>query len=83
MLSPENQLLQDLKVALEDYPELKANALMQSFVDSLSRLENEVALMRIGYNDAVNQYNTRVQSFPDLVLAKWFGFTLKERLDFD
>ncbi len=37
-------------------------------------LENEVALMRSGYNDSVEYYNTRIGSFPDNLLARVFGF---------
>jgi len=83
LLVSEHQLVQNLKVAVEDYPDLKANRLMTKFVDTLIQLENEVSLMRSGYNDAVNEYNIRVQSFPDLMLAKVFKFKLMTRLSFD
>jgi len=83
LLVSEHQLVQNLKVAVEDYPDLKANRLVTQFVDTLMQLENEVALMRSGYNDAVNEYNTRVQSFPDLMLAKAFKFKVMTRLSLD
>ena len=82
-LLSEHQLVQDLHVKVEDSPDLKANDLVTQFTETLTKLENEVALMRVGYNDAVNEYNIRVQSFPDLVLAKTFGFVEMERLNFD
>jgi hypothetical protein len=83
LLVSEHQLVQSLRLAVEDYPDLKANLLMTQLVDRMTRLENEVALMRSGYNDAVNEYNTRVQSFPDLMLAKAFKFKLMTRLGFE
>jgi hypothetical protein len=83
LLASEHQLLHNLKVAVEDYPELKANDLVRQFFETLTQLENEVSLMRTGYNDAVNEYNTRVQSFPDLLLASAFDFKPMDRLSFD
>lgn len=81
-LHEEHQLIQCLRLTIEDHPELQADKLMHNFTDKLIKLENEVSLMRAGYNDAVNQYNTRVQSFPDLVLARSFGFKTLMRLSF-
>jgi LemA protein len=48
----------------------------------LEALETEVALIREGFNDAVTQYNERIQSFPDLLLAKLFKFKKMKRLSF-
>ena len=73
-LKSEQLLLSRLKLILEDYPELKANGLFQKLMDTLIALENEIALMRSGYNDAVEQYNARIQSFPDVLLARQFRF---------
>jgi LemA protein len=43
-------------------------------MDTLTQLENEVAFMRTGYNDSCTEYNARIQSFPDILLAKVFSF---------
>lgn len=75
----EQQLLNDIKLKVEAYPDLKANELLASLMTTLSNLENEIALMRNGFNDAVMHYNTRIQSFPDVLLAKGFKF---ERMAF-
>jgi hypothetical protein len=58
----------------EDYPELKADAAASRLTRQLIRLENELAFTRAGYNDAAEIYNTRIQSFPDIVFAKLFRF---------
>ena len=44
----------------------------------LVSLENEIALMREGYNHAVEVYNTRIHTMPDMIFAKMFGFTERD-----
>ncbi|MFW6151464.1 MAG: LemA family protein [Verrucomicrobiota bacterium] len=58
----------------ENYPDLKANRSAAYLMRALVLLENEISFMRNGYNDAVETYNTRTQSLPDLFFAKIFGF---------
>lgn len=58
----------------EAYPELKANTLVTEFMEQVETTENYLSLLRNGYNDAVELYNTQIHSFPDLLLAKAFGF---------
>lgn len=77
-ISTEQQLLKNLKLVWEAYPELKSNEMFAKLMKSLTRLENEIALMRTGFNDAVNEYNTRIESFPDVFLARAFKF---EKMD--
>lgn len=62
----------------ESYPELKNNDLVMKMMDILSVLENELMFMRRGYNDAVEIYNTRIRSVPDIVFTGMFGFNEKE-----
>ena len=58
----------------EAYPDLKANQNMMSLQEELSSTENKIAFARQAYNDSVMQYNTRRESFPDLIVANNFGF---------
>ena len=58
----------------EDYPDLKGNEVMGRLMDKLVLVENEVALMRDGYNDSVELYRTGSQRFPEVILAKVFHF---------
>lgn len=51
----------------EDYPELKAN---QSFL----QLQTYIQFARRYYNGAVRNLNTRIESFPDLVVARLFNY---------
>ena len=73
-LAYEQKIHAYLEVKIEAYPELKGDKVSAQLMESLTRLENEVALMRVGYNDSVCYYNTRIQSFPDVLLARRFGF---------
>ncbi|WP_028670212.1 LemA family protein [Saccharospirillum impatiens] len=63
-----------ISARVEAYPELKGNSLITEFMEQLEATENYLSLLRNGYNDAVELYNTRIQSFPDVILAKVFGF---------
>ena len=58
----------------EAYPDLKANQNMLQLQEELSSTENKVAFSRQAYNDAVMEYNTRIESFPDNVFAGMFTF---------
>ncbi len=65
---------QQLRAVIENYPELKGSKVVSKLMSSLSRMENEVALFRSGYNDAVEIYNARVATVPDVFFARMFGF---------
>ena len=62
----------------EAYPDLKANQNMLQLQEELSSTENKVAFARQAYNDAVMEYNTRIESFPDNVFASVFAFRQAE-----
>ena len=59
---------------LESYPELKGNQVVGDLMSRLIRVENEIALMRDGYNDSVELYRTGSQRFPEILLSKTLGF---------
>jgi LemA protein len=58
----------------EAYPDLKANQNMLALQEELVSTENKVGFARQGYNDAVMYYNTRRESFPNIVVANFLGF---------
>ena len=58
----------------EAYPELKANETLRDLREELTSTENRVAFTRQAYNDEVLAFNNALQSFPDLMVAKVFGF---------
>jgi len=58
----------------EAYPDLKASEVLSQTARTLTSLENEIALMREGYNNSVENYNTRCGKIPEIIYAKLFGF---------
>jgi LemA protein len=70
-----NGALGRLFALAEAYPDLKANQNMLALQEELSSTENKVAFARQAYNDAVMQYNTRRETFPDVMVANFLNFT--------
>ena len=66
----------------ENYPELRANENFQHLQDRISQLEAQIADRREFYNDIVNANNTRIEQFPDNVIATLFRFEEKTLLRF-
>jgi LemA protein len=66
----------------ENYPELRANENFQHLQDRISQLEAQIADRREFYNDIVNANNTRIEQFPDNVIATLFRFEEKALLRF-
>ena len=65
-----NAALGRLFAVAENYPELKADANFRHLQEELSDTEDKVAFARQYYNDNVREWNTRISSFPDLVVAR-------------
>ena len=57
----------------ENYPQLKSDANFRALQDELTGTENRIATARQDYNEAVNQYNSFVRTFPYNLTAKMFG----------
>lgn len=60
-------------VAVEAYPDLKADTNMRQLNEELTSTENKVAFSRQAFNDQVMAYNIYRQSFPQKIVAGWFG----------
>ncbi len=72
-----------LFVNIEAYPDLKAN---QNFLDlqqQLAEIEDQIQLARRYYNGATRDYNTKIESFPDVIIAKKFTFTARDFFEID
>jgi LemA protein len=61
---------------------LKANELFKNLQTRISALETAIADRREIYNDAVNALNVRLESFPDVLIARPFAFTAAPMLRF-
>ncbi len=77
------QSLGELFVAVEDYPELKANTQFKHLQTRISALENSIADRREFYNDSVTVNNTRIAMIPDIIVARLFDFGEKQLLQFN
>jgi LemA protein len=64
-----------LMAVAEAYPDLKADDNFRQLQDELSEIEEQLQGARRYYNATVRDLNTRVQSFPDVVLARPMGFS--------
>lgn len=58
----------------ENYPDLKASEQFIALQDELAGTENRIAVARQYYNEKVNTYNTRIQSFPSSIVAGISGY---------
>ena len=58
----------------ESYPDLKANTNMLALQEELATTENKVGFSRQAFNDAVMQYNTEIEVFPNSIIANQFRF---------
>ncbi len=67
-----------LMVVVEKYPDLKANENFLRLQDELAGTENRIAVARMRYNQAVQDYNVKVQSFPSNLMASLGGFKVRD-----
>ncbi|MDH3608005.1 MAG: LemA family protein, partial [Gammaproteobacteria bacterium] len=67
----------------EDYPELKANQNFLELQKDISNVENDIQYARRYYNGAVRNINTRIDSFPDLVIARFLNYKYHEYFQLD
>ncbi|MDZ7677834.1 MAG: LemA family protein [Acidimicrobiales bacterium] len=75
--------LKSLFAVSEAYPDLKANQSFLQLQEELTGTEGRIAYARQFYNDSVYKYNTKIQSFPAVVLAGMFRFTEREYFETD
>lgn len=67
-------VLDRLFALAEDNPELRASENFRALQEDLSDTEDKVAYARQFYNTNVMEYNIRIKSFPNVLLAGMFGF---------
>lgn len=79
--SLENQLggmLGKLQIAVEAYPDLKANTNVAQLMDELSDTENKIQAARRFYNGMVRDFNTKIETFPNNMVAGMLKFKAYE-----
>jgi len=83
-IAAESQLtsaLGGLKIAVEAYPDLKANQNFLNLQEEISDVENKLAAARRFFNSATKELNVSVESFPSNVVAGMFGFRKEPMFD--
>ena len=68
----QNAVTLSLQRLQEAYPDLKSNQNFLSLQSQLEGTENRITIARRDYNGAVQEYNTRIRTFPDAIGAKVF-----------
>ena len=66
--------LRQLFALVENYPDLKANQNVMQLQEELTTTENQIGFSRQHYNSTVREYNTAIQTFPNVVYAGMLGF---------
>ena len=70
-----------LMMVAESYPELKADATMQSLSEELTSTENRLGFARQAYNYQVLDFNDQAAQFPAIVVARLLGFPTAPMLE--
>jgi LemA protein len=66
--------LGQFKIAVENYPDLKANQNFLALQEELTSTENKISFARQNYNDQVLFFNNKTEVFPSNIIAGMFGF---------
>ncbi len=69
--------LSRLLVVTENYPNLKSDQSFRDLQAQLEGTENRITVARGRYIQLVQEFNTYIRSFPQLITAKMFGYHAK------
>lgn len=69
--------LGDLLVAVENYPDLKANKNFLHLQGTLNEVEEQLAASRRAFNAAVTAYNNSIEVFPSNLVASMMNYKRK------
>jgi LemA protein len=70
--------IDDIRIVVEDTPELKASDTVRDLMIQLEGSENRIAVERSRFNETIGDYNIYIKMWPRNIIAGWFGFTEKE-----
>jgi LemA protein len=76
-----SKALGGIQVAVEAYPDLKANQNFMQLQEEISDVENKLAAVRRFFNAATKELNVAVQVFPSNIIAGIFGFRKEPMFD--
>lgn len=70
--------LGSIMVAVENYPELKANENVMHLQHTLHEVEEQISAARRAYNQAVTDYNNAIEMVPTNFMASLMNYRRKE-----
>lgn len=76
-----NRALHSVNVAMENYPDLKANTNILQLQASLNEVEEQLSAARRTYNATVLSFNNGVQLFPSNLIASMRGLRTRAYLE--
>ncbi|MDD5717800.1 MAG: LemA family protein [Sulfuricurvum sp.] len=69
--------LGSITVAMENYPDLKANENVMHLQRSLNEIEEQISAARRAYNQSVTDLNNAIEMFPTNLIAGWMNLDRK------
>lgn len=70
--------LSQLLVVSQRYPDLKTNSVFRDLIVQLEETENSIAIAKNNYIKAVQEYNSLIRQFPEIITAKVLGYKRQE-----
>ena len=64
-----NQAIAHTMLLIENYPKIENSKKYATILEALKNAEFEIAVARRKYNEAVEHYNTRIELFPNNIVA--------------
>src|SRR3990167_7805032 len=69
-----SSMVRDIKVQVEAYPDIKSHGELTNLMDKVTEIEEKIAYARRFYNGNVMSYNTKINVFPNVLVANTLGF---------
>ena len=70
--------MKSIMVAVENYPDLKANENFMNLQRTLNEVESQISAARRTYNAVITDYNNAIQTFPSNIMAGMMSLKRKE-----
>ncbi len=78
-----SEVMKNVFIEVENYPEIKSGENFLALQNGLEEVEKDIEEARKHYNETTRNYNNLIQTFPNNILAKLFGFKLAEYFEVD
>jgi LemA protein len=76
-------LMADIRAVAESYPQLKTSETVVITMNAIRDVEDEIARHRYTYNNIVQEFNTKLDTFPSSLIAASAGMRKMEYLSFE